>query len=61
MQEGGGAEPGRFVLVLRSAVCHIGGESVNKGHYVSYTADRVTSDGGAGGDAAAAAASGLGR
>lgn len=51
----GMAEPGRFVLVLRSAVCHIGGESVSKGHYVAYTADRVASEG-AGGDAAAAAA-----
>ena len=31
---------GRFVLVLRSAVCHLGGESVSKGHYVAYAADR---------------------
>lgn len=31
---------GRFVLVLRSAVCHLGGESVNKGHYVAYAANR---------------------
>lgn len=26
--------------MLRSAVCHLGGESVNKGHYVAYAADR---------------------
>ena len=45
------------MLVLRSAVCHIGGESVSKGHYVAYTADRVSSEGGSGD---AAAASGLG-
>eukprot|EP00903_Cladosiphon_okamuranus_P020452 g18772.t1 len=31
---------GRFVLVLRSAVCHLGGESASKGHYVAYAADR---------------------
>lgn len=34
---------GRFVLVLRSAVCHRGGESVSKGHYVAYAADREES------------------
>lgn len=28
------------MLVLRSAVCHLGGESVCKGHYVAYAADR---------------------
>lgn len=43
------SEPGRFVLVLRSAVCHLGGESVSKGHYVAYSADRVTSGGGSSG------------
>ncbi|CBJ30972.1 conserved unknown protein [Ectocarpus siliculosus] len=42
------SEPGRFVLVLRSAVCHLGGESVSKGHYVAYTADRVASGDGGG-------------
>lgn len=31
---------GRFALVLRSAVCHLGGESVSKGHYVAYAADQ---------------------
>lgn len=31
---------GRFVLVLRSAVCHLGGESVNRGHYIAYTGDQ---------------------
>ena len=39
------------MLVLRSAVCHLGGESVNKGHYVAYAADREES--------AAAAAAGV--
>eukprot|EP00752_Nemacystus_decipiens_P009870 g8806.t2 len=40
--KGGAAQDhgGRFVLVLRSAVCHLGGESVSKGHYVAYSADR---------------------
>ncbi|CAM9177600.1 unnamed protein product [Ectocarpus sp. 8 AP-2014] len=42
------SEPGRFVLVLRSAVCHLGGESVSMGHYVAYTADRVASGDGGG-------------
>lgn len=39
MFQGSAAEHGQFVLVLRSAVCHLGGESVSKGHYVAYTAD----------------------
>ena len=49
----GASDPGRFVLVLRSAVCHIGGESVSKGHYVAYTGDKVASEGGSGNAAAA--------
>ncbi|CAN0117635.1 unnamed protein product, partial [Discosporangium mesarthrocarpum] len=37
--EEGGPGSGRFVLVLRSAVCHLGGEAINKGHYIAYAAD----------------------
>lgn len=45
LQEGPLADHGRFVLLLRSAICHLGGESVNKGHYVAYAADRYRNSG----------------
>ncbi|CAM9148995.1 unnamed protein product, partial [Phaeothamnion confervicola] len=31
----------RFVLVLRSAVCHLGGTSITSGHYVAYASERT--------------------